>query len=104
MLSPDCGAAKTGSTIPIKKKVSVMNTASKMSFVLTAAIVFACGGPESANPEVMWDSSDESSMPEAQLETALLASSGFVGVSASVSDQGYPAANAIDGNLATDRK
>lgn len=68
-----------------------MNTSWKTGLALVAVLALACGG-----------SSDEAAgSAEPTGEVSAAASSGFVGATASGSDAGFPAVNAIDGSLTT---
>ena len=68
-----------------------MNTSWKTGLALIAVLALACGG-----------SSDEAAgSAESTGEVSAAASSGFVGATASGSDAGFPAVNAIDGSLTT---
>ena len=75
-----------------------MNANRKLALAILSAIALACGAPSSLDEESGGD------IPSAAPSEALggaAASSGFVAVAATAADAGFPAANAVDGTLAT---
>jgi hypothetical protein len=82
-----------------------MTTLRQMSLAGALALALACGGPaeqtDAYDPAAATEGDQAPNGAAPAVQAVVAASSGFVAVTASAADEGYPAISAVDGSLST---